>query len=587
MILFKGVVLFSSDQLSYRPAGMALKQKMARFRARAQNMRSTNNLLKGKSADVSEPLTPKILATMLSPRAFLRRIRDQSARKPAAAEVARDLLSPPEPPSPTAAAAKEETKGKNEMQLAIPLSASLRGLPIDPEVFDSTGSTPLNTGTNSPAATPPLTPQGSARFDPGDLARIIKDGRGEKKGGFTRFRREDSSLKSALADALPQLAAGHERRKSRMTTSTSSHEDVTSTKALAACAKLGIDLAKPLDLNATWRAGTPLRLRNRGGSGLPAEEINRVTPLSPRAASSLLAEQSDNVLDPVAEPSPNPNGDTLHLDEPAPSTSSGEPTEELPSSAVPRGLRGRKQRTARFLEGLKSVSSQKKVSLPSSGEETNMGILPVPNLPRLHMPGAKVASADGKKPRALQRSTSSPHIVLRPARGGHTKATEKRRLTRRLSITALMKPKVQWKSLIRLIDQRPLKKPSLARHLSFAHIPSLHLRSDPITILARKATRGREKGPLRRGSSKAFFLLKDQHPLRIKIHQLIADKRFARLVTAVVVVSMLILMADRPSMREGGREWKGIVMLDAVFAGLFATEVLLKMTAVRPLFLHS
>jgi hypothetical protein len=259
-----------------------------------------------------------------------------------------------------------------------------------------------------------------------------------------------------------------------------------------------------------------------------------------------------------------------------------ETSQPVRNSNLPRGLRGKK-RAARFFPGLDTVPTMQSGTHPRSNDVSNLEILPVPNLPRLNMPRSPPKlTATGA---VLKRSASSPHIMLRAAKGERANAKDKlRRLNRRLSITALMKPKVQWKSLIRLIDHRPLKKPSLARHLSFAHIPSLHLRSDPITILARKATRvrlqGGEKVNLSRGPSKAFFLLRDQHPLRIKIQQLILHSRFTRSVTLLVVFSTLILMGDRPALRRGSREWKGLLVIDAVLAALFVTEVLLKMTAV-------
>jgi hypothetical protein len=197
---------------------MAIKRA---FKARARKMHSQHNLLRSKSGDVDEPATPKTLATLLSPRAFIRRIRDQAAGKTQAVHVSRGDFSPFQPPISTPAEPEERSAEPEdyaelahshrpkELHLAFPLTASLRGLPIDPEVFDSTGSTPLNTGFNTPLLTPPLTPLGSQRFEAGDLARIWKDGKSERKRqpeekGFSRFRPEEE-LKSALALSLPQV----------------------------------------------------------------------------------------------------------------------------------------------------------------------------------------------------------------------------------------------------------------------------------------------------------------------------------------------------------------------------------------------
>lgn len=414
--------------------------------------------------------------------------------------------------------------------------------------------------------------------------------------------------------------------------------------ALATCLKLGIDPTQPMDLNsrlrgppspskaAQWkeqvdlselsvsteeeegirrrrgragpspRAASTLHL-NRSVSGLstvtespgssrgsPGCTPDRVSPLLKQSV-SIAVEPNIGLLEQL-EPKGTPRVDgvnserlstvDIQVDVTSPPFSQGEvgleTSQPVLNSNLPRGLRGKK-RAARFFPGLDTVPIMQSGTHPRSNDVSNLEILPVPNLPRLNMPKLTATGA------VLKRSASSPHIMLRAAKGEKANATDKlRRLNRRLSITALMKPKVQWKSLIRLIDHRPLKKPSLARHLSFAHIPSLHLRSDPITILARKATRvrlqGDEKVNLSRGPSKAFFLLKDQHPLRIKIHQLILHSRFTRSVTLLVVFSTLILMGDRPALRRGSREWKGLLVTDAVLAALFVTEVLLKMTAV-------
>jgi hypothetical protein len=415
--------------------------------------------------------------------------------------------------------------------------------------------------------------------------------------------------------------------------------------ALATCLKLGIDPTQPMDLNSRLR-GPPspskaaqwkeqVDLSELSVSTEEEDGIRRRRPRagpSPRAASTLQLKRSVSGLSTVTESpgssrgspgsaqrtpdralkqsgsiavQPNiglleqlvPKGKLLvngfeserlstvdiQVDVTSPPFSQGEvdleTSQPVLNSSLPRGLRGKK-RAARFFPGLDNAPTMQSGTHSQSSEVSNMEILPVPNLPRLNMPRSTPATGA-----VLKRSASSPHIMLRAAKGERANAKDKlRRLNRRLSITALMKPKVQWKSLIRLIDHRPLKKPSLARHLSFAHIPSLHLRSDPITILARKATRvrlqGGEEVNLSRGPSKAFFLLKDQHPLRITIHQLILHSRFTRSVTLLVVFSTLILMGDRPALRRGSREWKGLLVTDAVLAALFVTEVLLKMTAV-------